>query len=309
MGGENVDANGDPLPWRELNVTAPPAQYVHGFNPSDADPQAGGQQNDNQVAVLDTRQTPRGKLVVFIGSSGGTRWDYPASRGFHTLAVDFLGVNEYPNGSIIRGDEDFYGDARLESLEGTPLTDEFDIDYSHSFVGHVTEGLAYLHEQYEQEDWGYYLNEDGSVRWTDVYMVGSSHGASSTALFATKYRLGRAITIGGPRDNTCGDDPNCMPDSCIDPPCGTIATWLKQEPVTPIERFYGITGIDDPQHGEIMFSMNILGYLGEAVDVTQSSPPYNDSHRLAVGGQAHVRFCIADGALHDSACDYMFGVQ
>jgi hypothetical protein len=311
QGGAGPDPNGDTPPWRELNVTAPSAQYVHGFNPSDANPAAAGQQDDAQVAVLDTSVPLRGKLVVFIGSSGGARWDYPASRGFHTLGIDFLGVNEYPNGSIVRGDAEFYGDARLESLIGEDLTDEFDLDLAHSFLGHLTDGLAYLHATYPAEDWGYFLNQDGSVRFSDVYLSGSSHGASSTALFATKYRLGRVITIGGPRDNSCGDDPMCMPESCPSPPCGVVATWLSEVSATPADRFFGITGANDAQHEEIFYSMGLLGYPGERVDITEAAPPYGGSHRLAVGGQGHERFCIAPDFdyLHDTVCDYMFGVE
>jgi hypothetical protein len=57
--------------------------------------------------------------------------------------------------------------------------------------------LAYLHGKYPDEDWGYYLQSDGGVRWSDVIFTGMSHGASNAARFAMLVRAWRAVSVSG----------------------------------------------------------------------------------------------------------------
>lgn len=295
-GSGGANPNEDQMPWREMMVTAQADLYQFGFQPSDADPMA-VQQNGSQVAALDTRApTLAKKLVVDIGFNRGEYDPWVTARGFHFLAVDFLGVDEY---EIVRGDADFYGDARLEALEGVNHTDDPDVDinYHDSMEGHVTEGLKYLRTQLPDQDWGYYLNEDDTVRWSDVIMTGLSHGASSVARWGMVRRLWRVVSKSGPRDNTCGTDPNCA--------MGVAATWFSETPATPLDRFYSISGTMDPQYPEILYAMEQIGYVGEPVDVGQTAAPYGGSHRLFANA-GHEAFC--GGAQYDDACNYMFGV-
>jgi len=285
----------DQLPWRPLSVTAPPDDYSLVFKPSDADPEA-GQINNNQLARLDTRVPSLGKLVVDMGSSGGDNLGWFPARGFHFLAVDFMGVNEVP--SVIGVSPEFYGDVRLEALTGEDRVPDIDVNFHDSLEGHVTYGLAYLHANLPEQDWGYYLNEDGSVRWSDVIVTGRSHGASSAPRFAKIRRLWRAVSRSGPRDNTCGTDPDCA--------TGIVATWFSEESKTPIDRYFSLSGQLDDQYPEIQYALGALGYLGEPVNVEEVGPPYNDSHRL-ISNVGHVGFCD-EGAQWDDVCNYMFGV-
>jgi hypothetical protein len=285
----------DQVPWRPLNVTAAPDDYSFVFKASDADPEA-LQQNGNQIGRLDTRVTPLGKLVVDMGSSGGANLEWFPHRGFHFMAVDFMGVNEVPD--VVGRSPEFYGDVRLEALTGEDRVPDIDVDFHDSFEGHVTYGLAYLHANLPDQDWGYYLNEDGSVRWSDVIVTGRSHGASSTPRFAKIRRLWRAVSRAGPRDNTCGEDPTCSE--------GIVATWFSEESKTPIDRYFSISGMADAQFPEIQYALEALGYLGEPVNVEQVAPPYEGSHRLT-SSAGHMGFCN-EGAEWDDACNYMFGV-
>ena len=159
-------------------------------------------------------------------------------------------------------------------------------------------GLQYLHAMYPEEDWGYYLQEDGSVRWSDVVFTGMSHGASSSARFAFLVRASRVVSMAGPRDNLCQrvDLNDCG---------GDVATWFDEIPKTPIDRFYAITGTDDSQHTQHLFAMEKLGYLGEPTSINGAEPPYGDSHRL-VASAGHDDLC-AQSAYQD-ACNYAFGV-
>jgi hypothetical protein len=261
----------------------------------DPDPVA-GPQNNMQPVGLDTRVPLVGKLVVELGYNGGGYYGWLVQRGYHVFGVDFAGVEEVPD--VVGQSADFYGDVRLEALEGVDHTDAIAINYHDSMEGHVTYGLKYLRDQFPDEDWGYYLNRDDSVRWSDVIITGLSHGATSAARWGMVRRLFRVVSSSGPRDNTCGVDPNCA--------TGVIATWLGETPKTPIDRFYSISGMQDPQYPEILYAMGQLGYVGEPVNVQQIAPPYNGSHRL-ITEVGHQRFC-GEGDQWDDACNYMFGV-
>jgi hypothetical protein len=243
---------------------------------------------------------------VDLGYNRGERLDYFVSRGFHFIAIDFAGVNEI--GDIVafgEEDPDAFGDVRLEALEGVDHTPHIDVSYANSAEGHLTEGLKYLHANFPGEDWGYYLNEDGTVRYSDVIVTGLSHGATSIVRFAMQRRFWRVVSSSGPRDNTCGS--STEDQSTFDPGCatGVIASWLYETPLTPIDRLYALTGTNDGQHGDILFTMETIGYIGAPVDVNGASPPYGGSHRL-IAEAGHERFC--NNAQYEAACDYMFGV-
>jgi hypothetical protein len=292
-------AGGQP-PARTLNVTAPSAVYKHQFKPTSADALS-TKQNDMQYAALDTTRPMLGaKLLVDVGHGLPELVDFFVHTGFHVLAIDFMGVGEVPD-IIAAGAQnpDEYGNIRLEAFEGKDHTQLIDIDYHNSFEGHLIEGLKYLQEQYPQEDWAYYLNPDGSVRYDDVILTGQSHGSSSVARFGMVRSIYRIVSTSGPRDNSCAGDPNCAG--------GVIATWFKEVTTskTPIDRFYAMAGTMDAEFPDITFAMERLGYVGQQTDVLKVAAPYGGSHRLtAVDG--HVRFCT--DAKYAAACNYMFAV-
>jgi hypothetical protein len=160
-----------------------------------------------------------------------------------------------------------------------------------------------LHQMYPGEDWGYFLNQDGTVRWSDVGFTGFSHGAQSAARFARHLRVYRAVSQSGPRDNGCGKgqatgdfDPNNLPWRPVGPTCDAthccvdrIYSWLDEPSATPIDRYYGFTGKNDGQYGDIMFSMDRMGYLGDFVNVHTATAPYGGSHRF-YGNTGHNGF-------------------
>ena len=245
-----------------------------------------------------------GKLVVSFGGQGSTTGyvggvgNFAAARGFHVLAVTY-----YTAYNIVRGDADFYGDARLEVFEGIDHTEDYEFASVH--IGkpdcvetRVAKALAYLQGLHPDEDWGYYLNEDGSVRWQDVIATGMSHGASAVARIAMVRTLARVVSLSGPRDNTCADDPACTN--------GVVAAWLDETPLTPIDRFFAMTGVMDSQHAEHRFAMERLSYVGLVIDVDAMAPPYGGSHRLSTSSAGHADFC--GEASYADACNYMFDV-
>jgi hypothetical protein len=304
-----IDAGDQDTPApRPLQVTAAKARHEHTFKPSQADPDVNPAttfSDGNEVAIVDPRsKTMMGKLVVTMGGRGsmagavGGEGSFCVPRGFHVFAVTY-----YTDYDIIRGDADFYGDARLEVFEGIDHTNKYEFANVHitkpdSIEVRVAKGLKYLHGLYPDEDWGYYLNADGQVRWSDVIFTGVSHGATASARNAMVRRAARAVSFSGPYDNTCDTDPAC--------PNGTSATWFGETPKTPIDRFYAITGVKDDQHPHHLYAMQKLGYVGNVVDVDTMKPPYGNTHRLQSASAGHTDFC--GDAKYKDACNYLFGV-
>ncbi len=294
----------DAVSVRPLDVNAEPARYEHQFLASAADSDVSFN-DDIERAIFDNRANKlMGKLVLVFGGAGntdghiGATGEFCARRGFHVLAVA-----AFQNYDIGSGDQNFYGDARQQVFDGIEHTTQGDFANIHmrpadGVAQRAAKGLAHLQAEYPREDWGYYLQADGSVRWSDVIFTGISHGASNAARFAMLVRVARAVSIAGPRDNSCpGPDLPCEPSR--------IASWLDERPATPIERFFGVTGSADEQHAQHLFAMQRLGFSGTPRDVVTEQPPYADSHRLVVA-LGHGEVC--DKPEYLAACNYAFGV-
>jgi hypothetical protein len=300
--------DGDSSAPRSIRVTATKELHQHTFKPSQADPDVNPAttfSDGNEVALIDPRAaTIMGKLVVTLGGSGSTAGyvggvgNFVAARGFHVFAVTYFTAY-----NIVRDDAAFYGDARLEVFEGVDRTEKYEFATVHitkpdCIEVRVAKGLSYLQGLYPAEDWGYYLNADGSVRWSDVIVSGMSHGASSAARIGMVRTLSGVVSIAGPRDNSCGTDPACA--------TGTIATWFSEVPKTPLDRFYALTGALDAQHPEHLLAMQKIGYAGQVVDVDTSAAPYGASRRLKTTSGDHTDFCGV--AKYLDACNTMFNV-
>jgi hypothetical protein len=283
---------------------SPPPRREHTIKPSEADADVSFN-DESQQAVVDNRAAKLvGKLVLPFGGAGATagsvtaQGEFCAKRGFHVLAI--AAFQDY---NIVIDDPDFYGDARKQVFEGVTYTTKGDfanvkMGPADGVARRTQRALAYLHERFPDEDWGYYLNQDGRVRWSDVIFTGMSHGASSAARFAMLVRAWRAVSVAGPRDNTCT---SLNQDDCG----GVIASWFDEPPSTPIDRFYAITGKTDDQHTQHLFAMERIGYVGEPVEVESSTPPYGGSHRFVTEG-GHEEFC--GQAAYQDACNLAYGV-
>lgn len=298
-------AAADPEPPRPLSVTAGAARYEHAFLASEADPDVSF--NDElQLARVDTRAAKLlGKLVLPFGGTGnraghlGAVGEFCIERGFHVLAV--AAFADYDVGI---GDADFYGDARRQVFDGVEHTSkgafaEIKMVPADGVAQRTQMALQYLQQQYPEEDWGYYLQADGAVRWSDVVFTGISHGGSNAARFGMLVRASKVVSIAGPRDNSCGSLDTA---ACADT---LAATWLSDTPSTPIERFFGFTGGWDEQHPQHLFAMQRLGYVGAPSELNGQQPPYGGSHRL-VADATHDAICGKPA--FDDACNYAFDV-
>jgi hypothetical protein len=286
------------------NVTAAKARHQHSFRAKDAD--AGVSFNDNtEVAVIDNRAaTIVGKLVLpfgGVGTNAGTLeagGEFCARRGFHVL-----GIAAFQDYDIVSKGADFFGDARRSVFEGVLHTREGEfanipLTRADGVAQRTQKALQYLHSKFPDEGWGYFLEGDGSVRWSDVIFSGFSHGGSNAARFAFLVSASRVVSLSAPRENLCTrlDLQDCG---------GTVATWLGETSKTPLDRFFAITGKSDAQHLQHLFAMEKLGYVGAATALEGAQAPYGNSHRLTANAP-HTDFC--QSATYQAACNYVFGV-
>lgn len=289
---------------RPLDVKASKARHQHSFRAKAAD--ADVSFNDNtELAVLDNRApTLMGKLVLpfgGLGTNAGTLeagGEFCARRGFHVL-----GVAAFQDYDVLSNGADFFGAARRSVFEGVLATHEgafanINMVPADGVAQRTKKALVYLQSMYPEEDWGYFLEPDGSVRWSDVIFSGFSHGGSNAARFAFLVGASRVVSLSAPRENTCTklDMANCG---------GVVATWLGEVPKTPKDRFFAITGKSDDQHLQHLFAMEKIGYSGAEKSIDGASPPYGDSHRLTANS-GHYDFC--QDAKYAAVCNYVFGV-
>lgn len=285
-------------------MTAPKARHEHRFRAKTAD--AAVSFNDNsEVAVVDNRAAKlMGKLVLpfgGVGTNAGTLeagGEFCARRGFHVL-----GVAAFQDYDILSHGADFFGDARRSVFEGVLHTREGEfasitMTPADGVAQRTQKALQYLDGEYPDEGWGYFLDANGSVRWTDVIFSGFSHGGSNAARFAFLVEASRVVSLSAPRENTCArlDTANCG---------GVVATWLSEPSKTPAERFFALTGKSDDQHLQHLFTMAKLGYPGTPTGIEGAQAPYGGSHRLTANA-GHTDFCQMK--TYEAACNYLFGV-
>ena len=254
----------DTPPWRALKITATAAMHQHGN------------------AAVDTRVAPLGKLVVDLGVSGsGNAPTWVVNRGYHGMGSAF-GACDAPN---LGAGRDAVGTCRLNQEWG-------------SVKSGTTSTLKALAASNPEEDWGYFLTQDGTdVRWSDVAFMGVSHGATTAAVIG---HLGacvwRVVSSAGPRDNTCGKGPFTLPYDPAKPPfdpncpLSQIASWLDMPSKTPIDRFYVIDGVGDGEYGDIMFNVERTKYPGQPVQFDVANPVLTGTNRFIAMGGGHLDF-------------------
>jgi len=271
-----------------LLAQSSPDVHSFTFTPKDADP-AASDRNLPQLARRDGSVPARRKLVVVLAGANNPPGPeklvaYAASHGFHVFAVAYK--NDV---SPVQNDPGFFGNLRLEAFDGTDRTPAVTVTRPDCVEVRTAKALAYLQKRDAAGKWSGYLDRDGQVRWSDVIFAGHSHGASSAAVYAKVRRVDRVISFAGPRDTN-----------------PVTATWLSMKSATPIDRFYGFTGTDDPQYPDHQKAFEVMGYRGALVNVGDARPPYGGSHRLAyTGGHGDAIDC----ARFADACKVLFGID
>ncbi|MCA9655734.1 MAG: hypothetical protein H6712_06225 [Myxococcales bacterium] len=247
-----------------------------------------------QFAHLDTRAEPLGKLVMFLPGFTNTPGNWRnhsiqlAGHGFHVIIPDY--ANDWDCGGMGGSCSE---DARWEALVGEDVSTLIDISRADSAEGRVVTILRHLEQIHPGGDWGYYIDDDDTLRGEDLIIAGISHGASSTGLYASRRLTHRAVMHSG-------------------------AWWnVPPDPATPIDAFYGLSHVDDDQHQGHLDTWEAMGLPGVPTVIEDGPPPYGGSHRLVAttpNGYPHCSVCVSpdspmdgDGYVFDPAWRYMYG--
>jgi len=254
---------GDTPPARPLQVTATAMQHAHALN--------------GAFLGMDGRVPSIGKLAVDLGISQGNYSPWLGRRGYHVLGVVFTACASPDQWSL-----------------GRDVDDLCHADQWAWIAVQVRSRLELAAQQFPEEDWGYFLNPDGSVRWSDVAITGMGPGAATAAYIGRMgARFWRVVTRSGPTDNTCGTGPAStspdpaqpwfpIADTCDATHCclAHIAEWLDAPSMTPMSRFYAVAGMRDYRFGEIMFAMERGGYPGQPITFDVPGATLTGSNRF-----------------------------
>ena len=302
----------DTPPQRPLMIDkAAAANKSITFTAKQLDPMAGtskvntnaGSQEHGQV---DTNKPKiQGKLVLTLGGIGtccgqGGIGGFAVGLGFHEMGIAMLTTNDAlpemyksaakANPADMEANRQM-GDARMEAFDGKDRVDWLDINEHDGLAYRTARALEYMQMQDPGGDWGYFLNADKTVRWSDVYLVGYSYGSQTLAVVAKYVRIGRGIATSGPVDEGF---PN--------------ATWIKAPSATPLERMIGLYGSSNLDTK--VQTATAAGWLAPAVTVNSGATvdALMMGHQFILQGQGHSEFCAGDGGGWKALCQYAFGV-
>jgi hypothetical protein len=244
-----------------------PQAYALLFKASEADPRADKILGSEQ-AFLDTHVAPLGKLVVHLHGQGlKTTCGYAdhgrllASWGFHVFMPCYdAGATWNPDGC---GKD--IGACRLEAFDGTDHHPGLNVQPPQAIEVRVVKALEHLARVNPQGDWGYFLDGD-KPRWSRIIISGQSFGAATGPVIAMNRLVDRSVSLSGPRE--------------------TGATWLTGTPMTPIDRFYIFSHVNDDGHAEHLKCADLLHVPGPPTNVEMASAPYGGTHVL-VGAQVN----------------------
>ncbi len=185
-----------------------------------------------------------GKLVLLLGgictgTGAGGFESFVEQYGFHVFAPKTQTcVNSAPQmyKTIIQtmpNDVDAnrqVGDARMELWDGMDRVNWVTVAPGSAIVDETVAAIKYGMMVNEAGDWGYFLNADGTLRTTDVWVIGYSWGSQSWAMISSYVHFDRVITTSGPQDEGF---PN--------------AAWITNpSPATPGDHKYILVGFDSP---------------------------------------------------------------
>jgi hypothetical protein len=264
----------DPPPPRPINVV----------------PMGVSQGNYNgQPFYFNRALTPvMGKLVLFLGGIGGG----PGSGGFDTFTKKY-GFHIFmpkTNTSLTgcAGNDPMHVSAGYRRWG---LWDGVDHGFGAPAPADamINETVAFINAEMVMDpnsDWGFFLNADGTLRTTDVWVVGYSWGGQDWAFTSTYVRFGRVIVTASPVDEGCPMD-----------------AWMTHRPsATDENNKYALIDQTADWPGEMNAKfLNVMkaGWVGMVTNVTPNGMGTytDDQHLFAMIGSngaspgGHTVFC------------------
>jgi hypothetical protein len=178
------------------------------------------------------------------------------------------------------------GDARTDEWDGKGRVTWNTVTVAQSMQQETIDAIKYAEMADPGGDWGFFLNADGTLRTTDVYVVGYSWGAQTWSMISTYVRFGKVIAASGPVNEGF---PN--------------GTWMTDTSATPVNCKYAL--VADSQATEIFPNVQKAMWPGDVVMVHLADKgPYTDGQHLfeMIGGDGgtspggHTVFCNSNPA-------------
>jgi hypothetical protein len=225
-----------------------------------------GKPTDVEHAVVDTRVSAQGKLVIWLMGHSPALFERVSGYGLHAIQV------HYANGWFGKlsaqappGDDKFLGKIRLEAATGEDFSEAVNIPKPDGMMERALQLVIWLDREHPPGRWGQFLTDDRTgLRWDKVIMAGSSHGSTTAARFAIHQRVERVVMFCGPRDQ--------------------LETWQSLPSATPANRYFGFSHVLDggwtANHYCRSWELLGLNQFGPIVNVDETSPPYGNTRRL-----------------------------
>jgi hypothetical protein len=202
-------------------------------------------------------------------------------------------------------------DARMELWDGVDRVDWVTVAKGQSIVEETVAALKNGMLMVPDADFGYFLNADGTLRTTDVWVVGYSWGSQTWGMISQYVRFGRVICTSGPQAEGF---PN--------------GTWITHPSATPSDRKFTLLGFnaDYPSMDKLDTAPNTVtsmimtttaaGWVGPPINVHPGDMgPFAPGHQIAMVGSnmnspgGHTVFCTNNPMNGwKSLCQYVFDV-
>ncbi len=225
-----------------------------------------GKPADVEVATVDTRVAPQGKLVIWLMGYSAPLFERVNSYGLHAIQVHYAnGWFEKFGNAAPPTDDKFLGKIRLEAATGEDFSDVVNIPKPDGMMERALMFVKWLAKENPQAGWGYFLADDQKgLRWDRVIISGSSHGSTTAARFAKYQKVDRVVMFCGPRDQ--------------------LETWQGLPSATPANRYFGFSHVLDGgwsgDHYCRSWQLLGLAQFGPIVKVDTATPPYGNTRRL-----------------------------
>jgi hypothetical protein len=224
-----------------------------------------GKPQDLQHAVVDTRVTPRGQLVIWLMDYKAPLFDRLGDYGLHAIQVHYANKWFGLIPTAARDDGTTLGKLRLEATTGEDFSPLCAIPKPDGMKERALQFVRHLAKTHPAGRWEQFINAAGNdLLWEKVIMSGASHGATSATRFAVHQRVARVVAFCGPRDQ--------------------LESWQGFPSATPPERIFGFTHVLDDgwpgNHYPRSWLMLGLNRFGPIVDVDSTTPPFGHSRRL-----------------------------
>ena len=220
---------------------------------------------DMQYAHLDTRVPPVGYLAIYLFGAGTSQpshhvetYKLIASFGLHVIGPDYAQDYGVTTGCQA-GDSACIGNKRLEAITGADHSSLIEVKRANSLEARILKMLTHLEQTQPQYGWGYFLDQNGGIRWDRIVVIGHSHGSGTGPLMAKLHKVARAVALAGP-DDVVSDMPS---------------DWTKMASATPADRYYGLTNVHELRIEKYKKSWTALGIdiVGKSEDITDGVAP------------------------------------